>query len=191
MDQAVLQRLITDVGGVLGPVHGRKGKAYLQEKIAAFNNAARFAPWVVIVDLDDDADCAPLLRDEWLHTPSQGILFGVAVREIEAWLFGDRERLARFLRVSRSKIPLDPESVDAPKRLMVSVAGSSRRREIIDNLVARIFSGRTVGPGYSSRLSEFVLDRSRGWRPQVAAISCPSLCRLVKRLRALGRERHR
>jgi hypothetical protein len=187
LDQAILQRLVTDIGGILGPVHGRKGKAYLQEKIAAFNNAARFAPWVILVDLDDDAECAPRLCGEWLSAPSRGMLFSIAVHEVEAWLFGDPERLARFLGVSRTVIPSDPEAVGGPKRLMVRLASASRRREIIDDLIPRSSSGRTVGPGYSSRLAEFVLDQNRGWRPDVAAKLCPSLRRLMERLRVLAR----
>jgi hypothetical protein len=190
LDQAILQRLVEDAGGVLGPIHGRKGKAYLQEKIAAFNNAARFAPWIVLVDLDDDAECAPRLRREWLSAPSQGMLFGIAVHEVEAWLFGDPERLARFLGVSRTAIPLDPEAVEGPKRLMVQVASKSRRREITGDLIPSPSSRRTVGPAYSSRLAEFVLDQSRGWRPDVAAMACPSLRRLMGRLHVLARRPH-
>ena len=58
LDQAVIQRLVEDAGGVLGPVYGRRGKGYLRETLAGFKNAAQFSPWVVLVDLDEDARCA-------------------------------------------------------------------------------------------------------------------------------------
>jgi hypothetical protein len=99
LDQAVVQRLIEEAGGVLGPVHGRKGKQYLRDGLNGFNNAARFSPWIVLVDLDEDAECAPELRQEWLPDPADHMLFRIAVREVEAWIFGDPERLSRFLRV--------------------------------------------------------------------------------------------
>jgi hypothetical protein len=149
LDQAILQRLIADVGGVLGPVHGRKGKAYLREKIAAFNNAARFALWIVLVDLDDDAECAAHLRNEWLGTPSQGMLFRIAVREAEAWLFGDGQRLARFLRVDRTAIPLAPEAVKQPKRLMVKMdpafAGRARLKANCNDVRFMLLTTRGLG----------------------------------------------
>lgn len=185
LDQAVIQRLVEDAGGALGPVHGKKGKNYLRDKISGFNNAARFSPWVVLVDLDEDAECAPELRRSWLPEPSDRMLLRVAVREIEAWIFGDPERLSRFLRVQRTKIPGNPEALIDGKRSMVDLARFSRSRDIQEDLVPRPGSGRTVGSGYSSRLSEFVLDRNRGWRPQVSAGECNSLQRLLMRLDAL------
>ena len=186
LDQVVLQRLIEDAGGAMGPVHGRKGKNYLRKNIGAFNHAAKFTPWIVLVDLDQDADCAPSLRQEWLQEPNPKMEFRVAVHEVEAWLLGDRDRLAQFLRVSRSGISAQPETLTRVKRDLVQLAASSRRREIVEDLVPRPSSGRTVGPAYSSRLAEFVIDRTNGWRPQVAAKVCPSLDRLIKRLDRLA-----
>jgi hypothetical protein len=184
LDQAVLRRVVGEAGVTLGAVHGRRGKRYLREKLQAFNHAAQFAPWIVMVDLDEDADCAPALRDQWLPQPSTGMLFGVAVREVEAWLFGDPERLSRFLGVSRARIPTQPEGIVHAKRAMVDLGRVSRRREIREDLVPRVSSGRSVGPGYSSRLAEFVLD-PKGWWPEVAACICDSLKRFIERLRAV------
>ncbi len=184
LDQAVLRRVVGELGAILGPVHGRRGKRYLREKLQGFNHAAQFAPWIVMVDLDEDADCAPALRDQWLPQPTTGMLFRVAVREVEAWLFGDPERLSRFLNVSRARIPTQPEGIVHAKRAMVDLGRISRRREIREDLVPRASSGGSVGPGYSSRLAEFVLDPN-GWRPEVAACICNSLKRFTERLRAV------
>jgi hypothetical protein len=85
--------------------------------------------------------------------------FRVAVRETEAWLLADRERLARFLGISTSRIPLDPEAMDDPKSLMVDLARHSRRREIREDMIPRSGSGRNVGPAYVSRLIEFVAEK--------------------------------
>lgn len=108
--------------------------------------------------------------------------FRVSVRAIEAWLFADQKGLATFLSVPISRIPEEPEAEIQPKRVMVAIAQYSRRREIRDDMVPRPSSGRLVGPGYTSRLIEFVMT---GWQPDVAAQSSDSLERCIHCLRQL------
>lgn len=182
VDEAVLRCVIASVGGVVGPIHGRNGKAQLLRQVGGYNNAARFSPWVVLVDLDDDAGCAPPLIRRWLPDPAPQMLLRVAVRETEAWLLADRERLAVFLGVPVTRVPHDPESLPDPKRAMVTLAGQSRRSQIRQDMVPRPSSGRMVGPAYTSRLIEFVTDRNRGWRPAIAADASRSLRRCMDRM---------
>ncbi len=185
LDQAVVQRLIERAGAALGPVYGRRGKAYLRKKLAGYNRAARFSPWFVMIDLDEDEDCAPELVRQWLPERAPAMLFRIAVHEVEAWLLGDRERLSRFLRVARSSIPEAPEGVIDVKQAMLNLARQSRRGEIRYDMLPRVGSGRSVGPAYSSRLAQFVLDREAGWRPDVAANACTSLQRSISRVEQL------
>ena len=185
VDEAVLRRLVEHVGAMPGPVHGKNGKTYLQQRLGGYNQAAQLSPWVVLVDLDHDADCAPPFRASWLPNPAPYMCFRVAVRMVEAWLLADRERLSRFLSVHASQVPLNPEAVDDPKQSMVDLARQSRRREIREDMVPRPGSGRTVGPAYTSRLIEFVLEGTFGWRPEVAAKLSDSLDRCLDCLRRL------
>jgi hypothetical protein len=83
-------------------------------------------------------------------------------------------------------IPPNPEEVDDPKDLMVSLAGESRDRRIRHEMVPSPGSGRAVGPAYNARLIEFVMDRQRGWRPAVAAQYSESLDRCLRCLRRLA-----
>ncbi len=182
VDETVMRRLVEETGGVLGPVYGKNGKPHLRQRLEGYNRAARLGPWVVLVDLDHDAGCAPPLRAAWLPHPAPGMCFRVAVREVEAWLLGDRERLARFLGVSASRVPSAPESEQDPKRMVVSLARHSRRREVREDMVPRAGSGRTEGPAYASRLIEFVESH---WRPAAAAECCDSLRRCRHRLQQL------
>ena len=182
VDESVLRRLVGHAGATLGVVYGKNGKPSLRRGIQGYNAAAHWAPWVVLVDLNHDADCAPPFRAQWLPNPAQGMCFRAVVREIEAWLFADRERLARFLRVPQSRIPLDPEAVEYPKQTMVNIARHSRRREIREDMIPRPRSGRQVGPAYTSRLVEFTETE---WRPAVAAENSDSLRRCLARLRHL------
>lgn len=111
--------------------------------------------------------------------------FRVVVRTVEAWLLADRERIARFLRVSPARIPTDPESIADPKNKLVQVAACSRSRDIREDLVPRPGSKKQVGPAYTSRLIEFILDSESGWRPRVAPNSADSLRRTLACLERL------
>lgn len=182
VDEAVIRCLVQYVGGQLHRVYGKNGRAHLRQRISGYNNAARFSPWIVIVDLNRDADCAPPLLVQWLPQPAPNMCFRVAVREVEAWLLADRERIARFLSVSVQRVPRAPELIDDPKRLMVQLAASSRRREIREDMVPRPGSGRPIGPAYASRLIEFA---EAHWRPRISARSSESLRRCLLRLREM------
>ena len=186
LDEAMLKRLITHAGARPGPVYGKKGKAQLLGKLGGYNQAAQFTPWAVLVDLDQDADCPPPVRGVWLPQPAVKMCFRIVVRAIEAWLFADQQRLARFLAVSVNQIPTNPEAVPSPKDALAQLAQTSRRREIRGDIAPRPGSGRRVGPSYSSRLIQFVEDEHWGWRPEVAEQSSASLKRCLCCLRRLA-----
>lgn len=185
VDEALIKRLVQHLGGSSGPVYGRRGKQYLLDKLKGYNQSARFRPWIVLVDLNHDDDCAPPFRTSLLPNPSPNMCFRIAVREVEAWLFADRERLSRFLSIGINFIPQHPESVDHPKCAMVDLARRSRRMDIRQDMVPRPGSSRKIGPAYTSRLSEFIQDATNGWRPDVAASSSDSLARCLRCLQQL------
>jgi hypothetical protein len=182
VDEAVLARLVANVGAQIGTVYGRKGKHHLKQKVTGYNQAAERTPWIVLVDLNDEQSCGPLLKAAWLPSPSQMMCFRVAVREVEAWLMADRERFAAFMGVARVRVPLQPENVDDPKELVVQLARQSSRRIIREDLVPAAGSGRKVGRAYTSRLVEFAQNP---WRPDAAANTCDSLNRTLRRLEEL------
>lgn len=184
VDEAVVRKLITHADATPGDVYGKQGKSFLRQKIAGYNNAAKRMPWLVLVDLDSEEECAPPLRSAWLPQPAPYLCFRVAVREVEAWLLADAERLAGFLSVARSRLPADPERLGDPKATMINLARVSRRRDIREDMVPRPESGRQVGPAYSSRLIEFA---SGDWRPDVAADRADSLKRAMRCLKRLIR----
>jgi len=185
VDEAVLRTLIEHVQAKTRAVYGRNGKTHLQRRLSGYNQAARFSPWIVLVDLDHDAECAPPFRESWLPDPSPYMCFRVAVRAVEAWLMGDRENLARFLSVETTRIPQNVETIDRPKVTMVDIAKGSRRREIREDMIPRTGSGRIVGPAYTARLIEFVMGGRTGWRPEVAAERSESLKRCLRCLHRL------
>jgi len=189
IDEAVVRRLIAHVGAGAGSIYGRNGKPRLLSNIKGYNEAVRHSPWIVLVDLDRDAECAPPFCSEWLPSVAPLMCFRIAVREVEAWLMADRERLADFLRIPVTMVPLQAEAIVDPKQTLVNMARKSRIRAIRQDMVPRAESGRQVGPAYPSRLIEFIENRQAGWRPDVAAESSSSLNRCLQCLRRLAKRR--
>jgi len=181
IDAAVVERIAEHLGFSISNVYGRKGKVFLRQRINNFNNAARFQPWIVLTDLDNDFDCAPKLIASWLPGPAaSGMRLRVAVREVEAWLLADRARFAPFIGVSQSIVTLNPEALTDPKREIVNLARRSRKREIRESIAPRPGSSNPIGPAYTSALEEYIRDRKSGWRPQIAATFSSSLNRCLK-----------
>jgi hypothetical protein len=94
VDEAVIHRLVTQAGAIPGIIYGKNGKQDIRLKIQGYNGAAQRTPWIVLVDLDNDADCATILHATWLPDPAPFMCFRVAVRQVEAWLLADREQVA-------------------------------------------------------------------------------------------------
>lgn len=192
LDHVIVGRLLAVLDVKCGPLHGGNGKPNLLRRLGGFNNAARFSPWLVIVDLDQDAECAARAKTDWLATPSNHMCFRIAVRSVEAWLLADAERLSSFLSIREAHVPAQPELLADPKLTLVNLARASRNRNVREDLVPRPESGRKVGAAYLSRMTEFVSDHVKGWRPTEASKRSDSLRRClvsVDRITAaLGRQ---
>ncbi len=184
-DKAVVRRLVTHVGAQAGTICSGNGKAKLFENIKGYSEAARRRPWIVPVDLDQDAECTPPLRVNSLPSVAPLMCFRIAVRAAEAWLMADRESPASFPGSSAGIIPPLSGAIADPKQMTVNMARRSRRRVIRLDMAPRAECGRQVGPAYPSRLIDFVEDRQNGRRPNAAAESCGSLGKCLKCLKRL------
>jgi hypothetical protein len=179
LDEVVVRRLLRHVGALPGDLYRQK-KSDLLGKLPGFNASARTRPWLVVVDLDHDTGCAPEAVRSWLPIPSHFMNFRVAVREVEAWILADRERLARYLQIPEAHITGTPEAIDYPKEYLINCARASSSSAIRKGIVPGPGSRRTEGPAYLSLLSEFVNDAERGWRPDVASDHSESLERCIR-----------
>jgi hypothetical protein len=111
--------------------------------------------------------------------------FRIAVHAIEAWLLADAEQLAAFLSIPVTRIPSNPDAEPEPKTTLINLARQSRRRTIREDIVPRQGSGSRVGPGYSSRIIEFVKVTENPWRPEIAIKRSGSLRRCMEALQNL------
>lgn len=114
-DAAAVRAIASLVEVPLNTIYFRS-KPQLLKGLPGFNNAARFWPWLVVVDLDSSAPCAPTFVHKHLRQPSRYMRFRVAVREVEAWLMSDKLRMAGFLGVSPDRVPDDPEALPILRR---------------------------------------------------------------------------
>jgi hypothetical protein len=182
-DVPIARRLLEHVGLTMGAYYPADGKGNLDKRLKSYNAAARNAPWLVLRDLDTDADCAPLLVRQLLPEAARLMCFRIAVRAGEAWLMADRERLAAFLGVPVTKVPRDPELVQDPKGEVLRLALRSTIRDIRESIPVKEGTSSRVGPGYTEKIVSFATHH---WRPEIAARNSPSLAACLRRLGALA-----
>lgn len=181
-DDAIARRLCEVTGHTVGISHVAGGKVRLDRQLRGYNNAARFAWWFVLRDLDRDAECAPTLLQNLLQGRHAQLVLRVPVRSVETWLIADRAGIATYLGISVDEVPRDPEQLDRPKRTLVDLARRSPRREIRSDMIPREGLSVEVGVGYTTRVLEFTRDR---WNPDVAANHSDSLRRCLEALKAV------
>ena len=181
-DEPVAKKLLKHVGLEIGTVYGGSGKPHLLKQISIYNQAARFAPWFALVDLDMSAPCPSQVLASWLPEPAHMMRFRIAIRAIETWLMADKDSIARFLGVSLAQIPSRLEFEDDPKQKLVDLTRKSRNRSLREDIVPRPNSGAKVGPLYVARLTEFTENH---WRPDEAEKNSESLRRCIKSLSTL------
>lgn len=186
-DCAAARRLIKAVGGMPGGDYsGRRrasrGKEYLDANLHRFNKAAEYAPWLVLRDAD--RECAAELVVRLLNHPAPKMRFRIVVPAIEAWLMADRDAMANFLGVDIRHLPDCPERVRDVKAKLIGIARVSRNRSIKEDMLPVARSGRREGPGYATRMIEFI---ERFWDPTRAAARAPSLDRAIARLKRVVR----
>nr|HPI76733.1 hypothetical protein [bacterium] len=90
-DEAVVRRVCAFLDIRVARVFGKKGKDDIAKNLHRYNEAAKRSKWLVIRDLDHDAECAPSLKRNFATSSSQNLAICFAVREVEAWLLADSE----------------------------------------------------------------------------------------------------
>lgn len=183
-DEAVAIRILQEVGIHQEPiVYIKRGKQNLKQKIQAYNYAAQYGVWFVLIDLDTVEVCPPKLVQEWLPNPSSGMCFRIAVPQIESWLLADKQGLAQYLKISKDIIPNDPDSLQNAKDVMISIAHRSRNKEIRQDMVHVNGSSLQVGPIYTTRIRDFAFSY---WDVENARKSSKSLDRCMRALEKIA-----
>lgn len=178
------KRLILSAGHQLANDFNCRGKGNLDKKIGGFARAARHSPWLIIRDLDRDAECPPdLVRALLQEDLPERLCFRIAVRSMESWLLADWQNFADWLQLSPDLIPRQPELLEHPKRFVADLARRSRSREVRERLAPDPESGAQVGPEYEAAVAEYIRGH---WNPERAS-ACERSESLRRTLQALAR----
>ncbi len=181
LSEAVAGRLIEDAGAQCDAAYfvGRKGNTYLKNKMSDFMKIAH-RPVLILTDLDSSG-CAPELRKQWLgsRANSGGVVFRIAVREVESWLLADRKGFAKWSGISIGKMLRDIEKEADPKRYLLGLARSARK-DIRDELLPNARAAASQGFGYNRQLGGFARTL---WSLDRAAEASDSLRRARMRIR--------
>lgn len=175
LSEQVAIRLTSEVGLHVVMTLRKNGNGYLRSSIGKFAAMSALHPVLVITDLDSQHSPQRLFSD-WMNckaTPS-GLLFHVAVREVEAWLLADHAGMRKLLGRSAGKLSNSPETLPDPKASLLTLAGKATR-DIRMDLVGDRNGMAAQGLGYNARLGAFVRTV---WQPDKAAERAPSLAAL-------------
>lgn len=157
---------------------GKKGRGYIKKRINDFNNQNAL-PFFVLADLDED-ECAPVLIKSWMRRPlQQNIVFRIAVREVESWLLADTRGFSQYCRLEYSLIKKKvnkPDDLPDPKETLIALVDRCKNRSLKNDIVRRDISSYKQGPGYNSRLIDYVHNY---WEIGRAALVSESLERAM------------
>jgi hypothetical protein len=181
-DLAAARRLLEHAGHSIGRPYVQGGKNQLNARLRAYNDSAAKQnwPWLVLRDLDRDADCAPFLISALLPKPSPLMKLRIAVRALEAWLIADSAGMAEYLGVNATSFSDDPDSVIDPKALLVRAASRSAHKHIRAAIVPNPGVAARVGRDYTAELITFIRDH---WSIDRAVERSDSLRRCLAALR--------
>ena len=176
LSEAVAEKLIQETGGQLQVVQklGRQGFGYLRSRMLKFNQMARTQPVFVLTDLDR-VECATTLIENWMgqRRLAPGLLFRVAVREIESWLLADHEAMRRLLGRTQLRLPDAPDALADPKETLVRLARKGPRA-VREAIIPEPGAVASQGLGYNNILVDHVRNH---WSPERAASRSDSLSR--------------
>lgn len=157
--------------------YNKKGYGNIKREMKKYNGIAATYPVIVLVDLDS-TECAPKRVNEFIDfAKNENLVFRVAVREVEAWLFADRKNFASFLGVGMNKISTQPEDILYPKELLFRLARKSKKNAIKEDIPPELESGARIGKNYNGRLKEFVWIH---WDIDKARLQSKSLDKAIK-----------
>jgi hypothetical protein len=182
LSEQVGVRLVSDAGLSVSMKLRKSGNGYLRSSLDKFSAMAQRDPVLLITDLDTMQSPQHLTAAWFNHRlPPQGLLFHIAVREVEAWLISDHAGMKKLLGTKVGKIPPSPEDLANPKATLLGLAAKANR-EVREDLIVERNAMASQGLGYNARLCDFVRNT---WQPNAAAERAPSLAALMADLNNL------
>ena len=165
--------------------YNKKGKDNIKKIIPDLKNMNKNPNLYIFILTDlDRTNCAPDLVREWFPTGmklSKNIVFRVAVREVEAWLLANRDKLAEFLSIDKSNFTDNPDSLDNPKRYLLELIRKKGRKSMHKRMLPS-GGNASIGPEYNDRMCDFVINH---WDIDIAKANSDSLQRAIRALQQI------
>jgi hypothetical protein len=183
LSDAVVRKILSfsNPSFCVGQSYYRNGKGYLKKGIKGFNSAAKWTPYFVLTDLDNEV-CPRELIDEWLpNGVHHNLIFRVAVKEVESWIMADRKSFADFLGIRQNLVPSNLDTIYNPKEKLIELAKRSRYVSLREEIVPPKHSERKIGPNYNGSLIAYINEK---WQPDYAAKNSISLSRALNTLKS-------
>jgi len=187
LEAITAERLLPYCGHELGTVYGRKGFNYVKNKASFFHHSATDQTGILVLTdfRDSGANCISAALNDYVYfkcpNPPKTFLCNFSVNELESWFLADNAGLAKFLNVSVSNFPLDPENEADPKKTLVELAYKSKTKLIKEGIAPPAGHRAKVGPEYLNLMNTFIIHH---WNIEKAAKRAPSLERCIRRLKA-------
>ncbi|MEQ8822726.1 MAG: DUF4276 family protein [Sumerlaeia bacterium] len=142
-----------------------------------YNKAAEHVGYVFgLSDLEQHSCPSGLIAEKMPGKLHPRFVLRIQVRELESWLLADPEAWAAYLKVSAGLVPKDPDTLPDPKRALVNLVRRCRKKSLREDIVPEEGKPRVVGPGYTTRIGDFITEH---WNPSRAAQRSPSLKRAL------------
>ena len=183
--EKILNQIFYDKNILINAFGRQEGKGYIKKKINDINNSNAKLLFFVLVDLDNEI-CPSELISKWFKRPCrENLIFRIAVREIESWLLADAEGLSKFLNMDIINIVKEvqnPDELIDPKSKLLYLTNKCRKKELKEDIIRIDSDCFRQGPGYNSRLSEFVVNF---WNIERAITKSESLNRAISALKRI------
>jgi hypothetical protein len=182
LEEPLARRLLSEVGidaeqlnivvaGGCGP---------FWERAPSFNQAAKHLGFVLgLTDLDDHPCPSGLIAGKLREPRHPQFVLRIHVRELESWLLADSKAWVSYLKVAEAVVPKEPDALPDPKQALVNLVRRCKKKSIVDDIVPEPGTPRVVGPGYTTRINEFIANH---WNPRRGAERSPSLKRALEAL---------
>ena len=167
------------------PLKIRGGKSHILKNLLKYNQSAKNLKFLIIVDLDK-TNCVVDFIKKHFHNVSlnKGLIFRVAIREIESWILADKIGFCNYFKVPKKHLQINPDDLHDPKQFLIETikkyCKNKRRKE---DITVQKGSNAIVGPAYNSALIEFIKD---AWCIESARQNSPSLNRCIVALEKLS-----
>lgn len=161
----------------------KNGKKTLEKNLEKYNQVARRFPVIVLIDLDQEP--CPVAYLQQISPPEKQpqLIIRIAVRELEAWLFADRENFAKFINAPVNKIPYPPDECPQPKEAILNlVKQHAKNKKLRGDILPEDGTTNKPGRAYGDRLFEFAMKH---WHIPTARQHSPSLDKALQAVERL------